>query len=67
MQRTVLIFVLSLFCIAAHSQINPKLNAKLEAQVKEIEPRMIEWRRYFHEHPELSNRENKTGARIAEQ
>lgn len=67
MQRTVLIFALSIFCFTAYSQINPKLNAKLEAQVKEIEPRMIEWRRYFHEHPELSNRENKTGARIAEQ
>ena len=26
-----------------------------------------EWRRHFHQNPELSNRETKTGARIAEQ
>lgn len=50
-----------------HAQIAPRLQAKLEAEVKAIEPRMVEWRRYFHEHPELSNREVNTGARIAEQ
>lgn len=33
---------------------------------KAIEPKVIEWRRHFHEHPELSNRETKTAARIAE-
>ncbi|MFM8739669.1 MAG: amidohydrolase, partial [Cytophagales bacterium] len=27
---------------------------------------MIEWRRHFHQNPELSNREFKTGAKIAE-
>ena len=31
-----------------------------------IEPKTIEWRRDFHEHPELSNREFRTAAIVAE-
>lgn len=49
------------------AQTPAALKTKLDQQVKEIEPAMIEWRRYFHQNPELSNREFKTGARIAEQ
>ncbi len=48
------------------AQINPKLQAKLDQQAKEIESRVIEWRRNFHQNPELGNRELKTGAKIAE-
>lgn len=58
---------LSLISIAACAQMDSKLKARLDVQVQELEPKIIEWRRYFHEHPELSNREVKTGARIAEQ
>jgi len=58
---------LLLISIAALAQIDSKLNMKLNQQAKDLEPKIIEWRRYFHEHPELSNREVKTGARIAEQ
>lgn len=49
------------------AQVSPALQARLDQQAKEIEPKLIEWRRHFHENPELSNREVKTGARIAEQ
>jgi amidohydrolase len=48
------------------SQINSKLQDKFDQQVNAIEQQVIEWRRYFHQHPELSNREVKTGAKIAE-
>ena len=50
---------------AVLGQINPKLQAKLDQQAKELEPNVIEWRRAFHQSPELSNREFKTGAKIA--
>jgi len=46
------------------AQTSPKLISKIEQQLMEIEPKVIEWRRYFHEHPELSNREYKTSERI---
>ena len=31
-----------------------------------MEPKLIEWRRHFHQNPELSNREVKTAAKVAE-
>jgi len=58
---------LSLTTIVAMAQIDTKLKAKLDQQVKDLEPKIIEWRRYFHEHPELSNQETKTGEKIANQ
>jgi amidohydrolase len=66
MKKNLNTFLVLLFAVNAFSQTDPKFLARLNQQAKEIEPRMIEWRRYFHEHPELSNREVKTGARIAE-
>lgn len=67
MKKFYLTVCLALFTILTIAQIDAKLKVKLDQQVKELEPKMIEWRRYFHEHPELSNRELSTGARIAEQ
>ncbi|VAV82798.1 N-acyl-L-amino acid amidohydrolase [hydrothermal vent metagenome] len=37
----------------------------LDADVSSIESKVIEWRRYFHENPELSNREFNTAKKIA--
>lgn len=56
----------SIITIGAFSQVSPKLQAKLDQQAKEMESKVIEWRRHFHQFPELSNRETKTGAYIAE-
>ncbi len=39
--------------------------SRIEQLAKAIEPKVIEWRRHFHENPELSNREFKTAERIA--
>jgi amidohydrolase len=62
--------LLSLFLIISpilcFAQVSPVLQAKIDQQVKTIEPKIIEWRRYFHEHPELSNQEFKTGKFIAD-
>jgi amidohydrolase len=40
-------------------------SSKTEQLINDIEPKVIEWRRYFHEHPELSNREFETAKKIA--
>jgi len=37
----------------------------LDKEIKNIESKVIEWRRDFHKNPELSNREFKTSAKIA--
>ncbi len=64
--KKIYILLFSLTAIGSHAQVNPKLQTKLEQQAKEIEAKVIEWRRHFHQFPELSNRETKTGAYIAE-
>lgn len=51
-----------LFCLNLQSQ-----NAVIEeSEFNSIEDKVIEWRRDFHEHPELSNREFKTAEKIAQ-
>lgn len=48
--------------------IFPKLNAQsnnLENQLKEIEQKVIDWRRDIHQNPELGNREFRTAALVA--
>ena len=41
------------------------MNDEIAAAASEIEAQLIEARRWFHQHPELSNREEQTGAEIA--
>jgi amidohydrolase len=42
------------------------LDAGAMALVASVEPRVVAWRRDIHEHPELSNREVRTSALVAE-
>ncbi len=60
------LLLLTLAHLACFAQTDTKLQAKLDQQAKEIEPKLIEWRRQFHQYPELSNQEFKTGKKIAD-
>ena len=64
MKKT-LIVLLSVFAFSAFAQSS--LNKKTDKLASEVEKKMIEWRRDFHEHPELSNREFKTAEKIADE
>lgn len=66
MKRISLLIILLLTSAATFAQVNDKIRAKFNQQALEIEKQVIEWRRYLHQHPELSNREVKTGAYIAD-
>ena len=60
MNKLITLFLaLSTFGLTAQNQKTLKL-------IDGIEPQMIEWRRHFHQNPELSNREFKTAEKIAE-
>ncbi|MBX7124516.1 MAG: amidohydrolase [Cyclobacteriaceae bacterium] len=61
-----LIVLLTLTSTLCYGQSDPKLLAKVYQQAQELEPKLIAWRRDFHEHPELSNREFNTGKKLAE-
>jgi len=65
MKKSILL-IFAAIAFNGFAQTNSKLNAKVEQQARELEPKIIEWRRYFHQNPELSNREFKTGEKIAE-
>ncbi|WP_439881544.1 amidohydrolase [Pontibacter sp. MBLB2868] len=58
-------FGLGLLAVPALAQ-DSKLIARANAMADKIEPKVIECRRYFHENPELSNREVETAKRIAD-
>jgi len=55
--------ILVLLPLAASAEITLQ---RLDELAAEVQPKVVEWRRWFHEHPELSNREFETSARVAE-
>jgi len=64
MKYTLCIF---LFAVSfAQAQVNPKLQAKLDADAAALEQKVIEWRRHFHQFPELSDQEVKTAAYVTQ-
>ena len=65
MKRILLLLLIPAFA-QVNAQVSPKLKAKIETDAAAIESKVIDWRRHFHQFPELSNREFKTGVRIAE-
>lgn len=55
---------LLLLSLPAFSQTNP-LKTKVNIAADKVESKVIEWRRDFHEHPELGNNETRTAAIVA--
>jgi amidohydrolase len=55
-------------CAIAFSAVLPAVSpaADLDARIGAIEPKVLAWRRNIHQHPELSNRETRTAALVAE-
>src|SRR6476620_9644648 len=41
------------------------ISALIEQKAMAVQSKLVEWRRYLHQHPELSNREYKTGEFVA--
>ena len=60
MQKICLLFLV--LCAITAEDIRTQIAALSE----EIEAKVIQWRRHFHQYPELSNREFKTAAKIEE-
>ena len=52
-----------LFSLSANAQ---KSGNGLDDAFAAVEPKVIEWRRDIHQHPELGNREFRTAAKVAE-
>lgn len=52
------ILTLLIFCVFITSFA--QMDAKMLKEIEAIENKVIDWRHYFHENPELSNREFNT-------
>ncbi len=62
--KKVLLFSLLALSAATYAQTDALRN-KVKQSADVIEPKVIEWRRDFHEHPELGNRETRTAGIVA--
>ena len=60
--RCASLLALASLSAATHADLTA---TELDAAVRAIEPKVIEWRRDFHQHPELSNREVRTAEVVA--
>ena len=58
-----LLCLLFLTPLASHAQVSP---GQLDLLAAEAQPQVVEWRRWFHQNPELSNREFNTAVKVAE-
>ncbi|MDH3400583.1 MAG: M20/M25/M40 family metallo-hydrolase, partial [Chromatiales bacterium] len=66
MQRLIALFSLLFFLSPGIVMAETSLADGVDALAPEIDARVLEWRRYFHQHPELSNREFNTSKTIEE-
>jgi amidohydrolase len=57
--------LLLLLALPASAQ-QDKLTVRAHTLADKIEPKVIEWRRDFHQHPELANREKRTAEKVAQ-
>ena len=57
------ICLLFLAPLLTHAQVSPD---QLDRLASEAQPQVVEWRRWFHQNPELSNREFNTAKKVAE-
>lgn len=62
MRRTLLACTLALLATPALAQAAQR--AEVAAQAARLKDQVVAWRRDFHQHPELSNREQRTAAKV---
>jgi len=54
-----------LFGVSLNIQAQSPLKKQADLMAEKLESKVVEWRRDFHQHPELSNREFKTAEKVA--
>lgn len=62
---SLVIAILAVNCSEVFAQGSTSLLARLDKAAAGIEAKVVAWRRDFHEHPELGNREFRTAEKIA--
>src|SRR5688572_9768878 len=65
MRRNLLLMIACLLSLSFVMAQQNKMTTLISEQAVAIESKVVEWRRYLHQHPELGNREVNTMAYIA--
>lgn len=65
MKRPLSLLILLVFCFCL-VRAQTDVGIRIDAAADKLEPQTIAWRRDFHQHPELSNREFRTSKIIAD-
>ncbi len=63
--RTILLAT-ALAASLAGMDVSAQVRPEVDAAAKRLQADVLAWRRDFHQHPELSNREERTAAKVAE-
>src|SRR5215831_12663660 len=58
--------VAALLCVTTIQSFAIDMSAEINTASAKVLPQVIEWRRFIHEHPELSNREVNTAKFVAD-
>jgi amidohydrolase len=66
MRRVVLLALSLVIAPVLEAQTVTRLQSEIDRRAKELEPKVVAWRRDFHQNPELSNREFRTAKIVAE-
>ena len=66
MRRSSLFALILTIAPALPAQSTARLQAEIDRRAKELESRVVAWRRDFHQNPELGNREFRTSKIVAE-
>ncbi|MCF0049960.1 amidohydrolase [Dyadobacter sp. LJ53] len=56
---------IALVLLALHAEAQTNLSASIDQKAQLLEKKLVEWRRDFHQNPELGNREFKTAEKVA--
>ena len=65
MKRSISAFLVILVVVLSSFAVD--MSREIDAATAKVMPQVIEWRRFIHQHPELSNREFNTSKLVAEQ
>ena len=60
MRAAALAFTLCLIPVFSAAQSANPLSSQIDRLTQELTPQVVTWRRDFHQHPELGNREQRT-------
>ncbi|HUF03591.1 MAG TPA: amidohydrolase [Aridibacter sp.] len=69
MKRAIIALTITAAILSTLIQVHAKpkdLSGEIAVAAERIKPKLVEWRRHFHENPELSNREFETAKFVAE-